>query len=105
MIGTRPERLALHPAARRRTDSESLPTDSGTLRQRGTAGLFPIMRISRLIFVSLFVVAMGLPALTASSSADVAHLHVQLVFRKAELYPGSGDHGGLYFKLEPGWHV
>jgi thiol:disulfide interchange protein DsbD len=32
-------------------------------------------------------------------------VHVRLVFRKAQLYPGAGDHGGLYFKLEPGWHI
>jgi thiol:disulfide interchange protein DsbD len=64
-----------------------------------------MMRIFCLVFVLLFLVAAGLPVLAASNSADVAHLHVQLVFRKAELYPSSGDHGGLYFKLEPGWHV
>jgi thiol:disulfide interchange protein DsbD len=46
-----------------------------------------------------------LPAQAASSSADTDHVHVQLVFRKAQLFPGAGDHGGLYFKLEPGWHV
>jgi thiol:disulfide interchange protein DsbD len=63
------------------------------------------MRIRRSIFALFFLLATGLPALAASSSADAPHLHVQLVFRKAELYPGSGDHGGLYFKLEPGWHV
>ncbi|MGA2889890.1 MAG: thioredoxin family protein [Terracidiphilus sp.] len=63
------------------------------------------MRLSRLIFVISLLVAAGLPSFAASSSADAAHLHVQLVFRKAEVSPGSGDHGGLYFKLEPGWHV
>jgi thiol:disulfide interchange protein DsbD len=67
--------------------------------------LSPVMRLSRLILVPFLMLAAGLPARAASSSADVAHLHVQLVFRKAQLYPGSGDHGGLYFKLEPGWHV
>jgi hypothetical protein len=28
-----------------------------------------------------------------------------LSYRKAESLSGCGDHGGLYFKLEPGWHV
>ncbi len=58
----------------------------------------------RWIFVALLLAA-GLPAWAASSFADADHVHVQLVFRKAQLYPGAGDHGGLYFKLEPGWHV
>ena len=51
------------------------------------------------------MLAAALPALAASDSADVPHLHVQLVFRHAQIYPGGGDHGGLYFKLESGWHV
>jgi thiol:disulfide interchange protein DsbD len=63
------------------------------------------MRFARLILSAFFLLAAGLPALAASSSADADHVHVQLVFRKAQLYPGGGDHGGLYFKLEPGWHV
>ena len=59
----------------------------------------------RLIFVSFLLLAANLPAHAASSSADADHAHVQLVFREAQVYPGAGDHGGLYFKLEPGWHV
>jgi thiol:disulfide interchange protein DsbD len=62
-------------------------------------------RIFRLIFAMLFPLAVGLPAQAASSSADAPHVHVQLVFRNAQIYPGAGDHGGLYFKLEPGWHI
>jgi thiol:disulfide interchange protein/DsbC/DsbD-like thiol-disulfide interchange protein len=45
------------------------------------------------------------PAWAASSSADVAHLHVQLVIPNENLYPGVQNDAGLYFKLEPGWHV
>lgn len=45
------------------------------------------------------------PAWAASSSADVAHLHVQLVLPQGVLYPGGPNKGGLYFKLEPGWHI
>ena len=63
------------------------------------------MRLSRLIFAVPLLLAASPPARAASSSADAPHVHVQLVFRKAQLYPGAGDHGGLYFKLEPGWHV
>jgi thiol:disulfide interchange protein DsbD len=63
------------------------------------------MRNFRLIFGLFLLLGAGLPARAASSSADADHVHVQLVFRNAQLYPGAGDHGGLYFKLEPGWHV
>ncbi len=64
------------------------------------------MRLSRLIFV--FVAALGgaMPALSASNAADAAHLHVQLVFPIPHLPAKGGIHeAGLYFKLEPGWHV
>ncbi|MGA3345155.1 MAG: thioredoxin family protein [Terracidiphilus sp.] len=63
------------------------------------------MRLPRFVFALYLLFAAGLPAWAASSSADAPHVHVQLVFRKAELHPGGGDHGGIYFKLEPGWHV
>jgi thiol:disulfide interchange protein DsbD len=53
------------------------------------------------------LLAAGLPAHAASSSADVPHLHVQLVVVDDNLFPGSSDNSlaGLYFKLEPGWHI
>jgi thiol:disulfide interchange protein DsbD len=63
------------------------------------------MRLSRLIFVLSLLLAASLPTRAVSSSFDTDHVHVQLVFRNAQLFPGAGDHGGLYFKLEPGWHV
>lgn len=63
------------------------------------------MRRLRLIFVLFATLSAALTARAASDSADAPHLHVQLVFRKAQLYPGGGDHGGLYFKLDPDWHV
>jgi thiol:disulfide interchange protein DsbD len=63
------------------------------------------MRLPRFVFALFFLLAAGLPARAASSSFDADHVHVQLVLRKAQLFPGAGDHGGLYFKLEPGWHV
>ncbi len=63
------------------------------------------MRLTRLIFAICLLACAGLPARAASSSYETDHVQVRLVFRKAQLYPGAGDHGGLYFKLEPGWHV
>jgi thiol:disulfide interchange protein DsbD len=65
---------------------------------------FPEIRLSHLIF-ALFPLALGLPALAASSSADAPHVHVQLVTPEDELYPGGNNVAGLYFKLEPGWHI
>jgi thiol:disulfide interchange protein DsbD len=62
------------------------------------------MRLYRLIFV-LLLLAEGLPARAASSSADGLHLHVQLVFPQPSLFPDVSNDAGLYFKLEPGWHV
>ena len=65
------------------------------------------MHIRRFLFIfALFaVLAAALPAQTPKSYADVAHLHVQLVLPQSTLYPGGPNSAGLYFKLEPGWHV
>ena len=63
------------------------------------------MRPFRLIFVLFFVLAAGSPARAVSSSADAPHLHVQLVTPDDMIYPGGANMIGLYFKLEPGWHV
>ena len=54
--------------------------------------------------IALLLVA-GLPAFAVSSSADVEHLHVQLVAPSSTLVPGQPAKAGLYFKLEQGWHV
>jgi thiol:disulfide interchange protein DsbD len=62
------------------------------------------MRLSRLIF-ALLLIAAGLPALAASNSADALHLRVQLVTPDDQIYPGGNNVVGLYFKLEPGWHI
>ena len=63
------------------------------------------MRIVRLIFAILLVLAAGLPARAASDSADAPHLHVQLMTAANGIAaPGQVD-AGLYFKLESGWHV
>lgn len=63
------------------------------------------MRLIRLIFALLLPLAAGLLAHAANDSADVAHLHVQLVVPEQSLQPGAANHAGLYFKLEPGWHI
>jgi thiol:disulfide interchange protein len=63
------------------------------------------MRRLPLILALFAVLAGGLSAQAPSSSADVAHLHVQLVLPQSELYPGGPNSAGLYFKLESGWHI
>jgi thiol:disulfide interchange protein len=47
----------------------------------------------------------ALRADAASNSADVAHLHVQLVVPGQTLRQGAATDAGLYFKLDPGWHI
>lgn len=59
----------------------------------------------RLIIALFFLLAAGAPSFAASSSADALHLHVQLVFPASTLVKGQPAAAGLYFKLEPGWHV
>ena len=63
------------------------------------------MRSLRFIFVLMFLLAAGVPVFAASSSADVAHLHVQLVVPNPVMVAGNPADVGIYFKLEPGWHV
>jgi len=63
------------------------------------------MRRTFAIFAPLLLYVLAQPALGASNSADAAHLHVELVFPHSQLYPGGSNEAGLYFKLEPGWHV
>ena len=65
-----------------------------------------VMRLGRWIFVVLMLLAPGVAARAASSSADVAHLHVELLVPGDSLYSSDElNDAGLYFKLEPGWHV
>jgi thiol:disulfide interchange protein len=64
------------------------------------------MRFSRLIFSILFLLCAGLPVLAASGSADAPHVHVELLVPGNNLYRGDPvNDAGLYFKLEPGWHI
>lgn len=41
----------------------------------------------------------------AAPTATGPHLAVQLVVPPAEIYPGQNFTAGVYFKLDPGWHV
>jgi thiol:disulfide interchange protein DsbD len=63
------------------------------------------MRPSRLIFALFFLLFAGLPVPALPNSADSAHLHVQLVAPESNLFPAGRNDLGLYFKLEPGWHI
>ncbi|MFC5864785.1 protein-disulfide reductase DsbD family protein [Acidicapsa dinghuensis] len=71
-----------------------------------------VMRIFRCIVAAIFALAGSSVAFAAtsstsklSSSADAAHVHVQLVMPQSILNRGESADIGLYFKLEPGWHV
>ena len=55
--------------------------------------------------VATLLLAAGLPAKAVSNSADTPHVHVQLVVPDSALNPGETAKAGLYFKLEPGWHI
>jgi thiol:disulfide interchange protein len=57
------------------------------------------------LFVVMAALAVSLTAKAATSSADVTHLHVQLVVPERTLNPGAPADAGLYFKLESGWHI
>jgi thiol:disulfide interchange protein DsbD len=64
------------------------------------------MRISsKLVLLLAVLLLVGVPGFAVSNSADVAHLHVQLVAPSSTLVQGQAAKAGLYFKLEPGWHV
>ena len=63
------------------------------------------MRRFSLIFGIALLLAARLSAAPASSSADTQQLHVQLVIPADQLYPAGSNVIGLYFKLQPGWHV
>jgi len=64
------------------------------------------MRLFRLIFAILLLVAAGLPALAASSFFEADHVRVELLVPGNDLYSSDKlNDVGLYFKLEPGWHI
>jgi len=63
------------------------------------------MRFLRPIFAFVSLLAAAASASAAPGSADLPHVHVQLIAPNAQLSPGTPNNAGLYFKLEPGWHV
>jgi thiol:disulfide interchange protein len=63
------------------------------------------MRFFRTIFALIILLAAAIPSFAASTSADLPHVHVQLISPFAQLQPGTSNDAGIYFKLEPGWHV
>ena len=63
------------------------------------------MRFLRLIFALFTVLAVTRSARAVSSSVDAAHLHVQLTTMADFLHRPGSNRAGLYFKLEPGWHI
>ena len=62
------------------------------------------MRLPGTIIAFTFALAASVPIYAASSSADLPHVHVQLIAPDAQLHKGANN-AGLYFKLESGWHV
>ena len=75
------------------------------------------MRLSRLIFVLLAVLGVGLPAQAQPSAPynnpkdtkagfDTDHVRVELLVPGSDLYSSDElNDAGLHFKLEPGWHI
>jgi thiol:disulfide interchange protein DsbD len=63
------------------------------------------MRTFHSIVAVVFLLFSAIPSLAISDSADAQHLHVQLVVPDKTLLAGVPTNAGLYFKLEPGWHV
>jgi len=57
------------------------------------------------IFALIFLLGAGMTARAASNSADAPHLRVQLVFPRGNFLAAGHNVAGLYFKLEPGWHI
>jgi thiol:disulfide interchange protein len=62
------------------------------------------MRLRHLI-VSLPLLLLAAAAAQAAPTATAEQLSVRLAVPPAQIYPGQQFKAGLYFKLEPGWHV
>src|SRR5579871_2486742 len=63
------------------------------------------MRVLRLIAAAACLLGVGLQVRAESDSANAPHLQVRLVVPSQTLVQGRAAQAGLYFKLEPGWHV
>ena len=58
-----------------------------------------------LTFGGFLALAVCQSALAVSNSADAPHVHVQLVAPNTQLTLNRPADAGLYFKIDPGWHV
>ena len=65
----------------------------------------PTMRLSRLLITTSLLFASGLPALALSSLADAPHVRVELLVLPQVLSRGETVNAGVYFQIEPGWHI
>ena len=63
------------------------------------------MRFFPTILVLPLSLVAGLPAHATTDSADAPHVHVQLVVPASSFNRGEGADAGLYFRIDPGWHV
>ena len=63
-------------------------------------------RLASIFLLPLLLVATGQFARAVSSAAaDAPHVHVQLVVPASAINRGAAADAGLYFKIDPGWHV
>lgn len=59
-----------------------------------------------MIFAMLLLLVAGLPAQAASNAVVADHVRVELLVPGNNLYSsGKLNDAGLYFRLEPGWHI
>src|ERR1700689_3193496 len=63
------------------------------------------MRIWNLILALPLLVGATAPAGAGSDSADAPHVHVELKVLPQALTAGKPSQAGIFFKIEPGWHV
>ena len=54
---------------------------------------------------ALLAAAQGLYAAAVSDSMDSPHIHVQLLVPDQSLTRGQTTQAGVYFRIEPGWHI
>lgn len=65
----------------------------------------PFMHIWRPTIALFFCFAASLPTMAASNSASAPHVLVRLMVLPQGLNRGQSAEAGLYFKLDPGWHI
>jgi thiol:disulfide interchange protein len=62
-------------------------------------------RLASIFVLPLLLLASGQFARAVSNAADAPHVHVQLVVPASAIHRGTSADAGLYFKIDPGWHV